>query len=112
MQIEILPIAERTRLAFTPASMPWPEKKYLAQVEASPLERVADSSAASRAMSRNLWRWVKGGWSAGDIFPSWAEAVNIAGVWGWIASGISRPWDRRKMLAACLRRRKPTASRG
>jgi RimJ/RimL family protein N-acetyltransferase len=81
------------------------EKRWLAQIEAPPLERiegfVRDSVAADAAQFVALDGDVVVGWA--DIFPAWAHAVAHTGSLGmgllpaWRGQGIGRA-----LLLACI----------
>jgi RimJ/RimL family protein N-acetyltransferase len=81
------------------------EKRYLAQIEAPPLERiegfVRDSVAADAAQFVALDGDVVVGWA--DIFPAWAHAVAHTGTLGmgllpaWRGQGLGR-----QLLLACI----------
>jgi putative acetyltransferase len=81
------------------------EKRWLAQVEAPPLERVmgfvSDSVAADAAQFVALDGDVVVGWA--DIFPAWAHAVAHTGTLGmgllpaWRGQGLGR-----RLLLACI----------
>jgi putative acetyltransferase len=81
------------------------EKRYLAQIEAPPLERieafVRDSVAADAVQFVALDGDLVVGWA--DIFPAWAHAVAHTGTLGmgllaaWRGQGLGRP-----LLQACI----------
>jgi ribosomal protein S18 acetylase RimI-like enzyme len=81
------------------------EKRYLAQIEAPPLERiegfVRDSVAANAAQFVALDGDMVVGWA--DIFPAWAHAVAHTGSLGmgllpaWRGQGLGR-----SLLLACI----------
>lgn len=110
MSVAILPIAESHADGFhacldTVAR----EKKYLAQVEALPLERIQGFVRESVATGAAQFVAVDGslvvGWC--DIFPAWAHAIQHCGSVGmgvlpaYRGQGIGR-----QLLSACLAKAK------
>lgn len=81
------------------------EKRYLAQIEALPLERIEGFVRASVANDAVQFMAVEGGRVVGwaDIFPSWAHAVAHCGTLGmgvlaeYRGQGIGR-----RLLEACI----------
>lgn len=79
------------------------EKRFLAQTQAPPLERIAafvgDSVAKNAAQYVALERDVVVGWC--DVFPAWAEAVKHSGSLGMgvLASHRGRGIGRQLMVA-------------
>jgi ribosomal protein S18 acetylase RimI-like enzyme len=95
MSIEIAPIAESHAEGFHAClDAVAREKKYLAQIEALPLERI--KGFVHESVSNNAAQFValEGGSVVGwcDIFPDWAHAVQHCGTLGM---GVLEPYRGR-----------------
>lgn len=106
MGISIVPIAQLHAPGFRAClDAVAREKKYLAQVEALPLERmqefVRDSVAADAAQFVALDGDVVVGWC--DIFPDWACAVQHCGTLGMgVLAAYRGQGIGERLLAACI----------
>ena len=81
------------------------EKRYLAQIEALPLERIVGFVSQSVADDAVQYFALDGervvGWA--DIFPSWAHAVSHCGSLGMgILPGYRRQGLGHRLLEACI----------
>jgi RimJ/RimL family protein N-acetyltransferase len=106
MAVSIVPIAESHAESYRAClDVVARERKYLAQVEALPLERirafVRESIAADAAQFVAADGGTVVGWA--DIFPEWADAVRHCGTLGM---GLLPPYRGqgigRRLLAACI----------
>lgn len=104
--VEIVPVAEHLAASYRQClDMVAREKRYLAQIEALPLERIEGFVKESVATDAVQFMAVDGkqvvGWA--DIFPSWAHAVAHCGSLGmgllpeYRGRGIGR-----QLLQACI----------
>lgn len=81
------------------------EKKYLAQIEALPIERIKEFVSASVATDAVQYFAIEGervvGWA--DVFPAWAYAVSHCGSLGMgVLSEYRGKGLGRQLLQACI----------
>ena len=106
MEIAIVPIAESHATSFREClDTVAREKRYLAQIEALPLQRIQDFVRDSVANNSVQFVALAGqrvvGWA--DIFPAWPHAIAHRGSLGMgVLPDYRRQGIGRRLLAACI----------
>ena len=104
--VEIVPVAEGLAASYREClDVVAREKRYLAQIEALPLERIQGFVRESVATDAVQFMAVQGrrvvGWA--DIFPAWAHAVSHCGSLGMgILPAYRGQGIGRRLLQACI----------